>query len=144
VEAPGGGAPTPETAAARLSRLKKELAELRTRFSEKYPDVIRARAEIAAVERQVADDPPAPAPTPAAKPAAKDTGEPGRIDRDLRAVKDEEQSLRQAIAMYEHRVEVAPRRLEQYQQQSRDYLALKEQYQVLAKRYEDAQIAERM
>ena len=141
-EATAGGAPATETAASRLSRLKKELAELRTRFSEKYPDVIRTRAEVAALERQVADDPPAPA--PAAKPTAKDGGEPAKIERDLRALKDEEQSLRQAIAMYEQRVEAAPRRLAQYQQQSRDYLALKEQYQVLAKRYEDAQIAERM
>src|SRR5437879_6981731 len=55
----GGGGPVPggdaEALAARLSRLNQELMELRTRFSEKYPDVIRVKAEIAALEGQLAE-----------------------------------------------------------------------------------------
>src|SRR2546427_971181 len=43
----GGDGPVPggdaEALAARLSRLNQELMELRTRFSEKYPDVIRVK-----------------------------------------------------------------------------------------------------
>src|SRR3989337_3957331 len=48
----GGGPETPE---ARLARLKQELTTLRAQFSEKYPDVVRVKAEMAELERQVAD-----------------------------------------------------------------------------------------
>src|SRR3990172_6644840 len=40
--APAGG---PETQEARLTRLKQELTALRTQFSEKYPDVVRFKAD---------------------------------------------------------------------------------------------------
>jgi uncharacterized protein involved in exopolysaccharide biosynthesis len=60
------GAPgAPEPAEQRLARLRLELAELSARFSEKYPDVIRAKAEIADLERQLAEPRPQ-----AAKPDA--------------------------------------------------------------------------
>src|SRR5262249_15484740 len=36
---PGAPGPGPDSVAARLARLKHELTELRTRFTEKYPDV---------------------------------------------------------------------------------------------------------
>ena len=45
--APGAA---PETPAARLAKLKQELAELKTRYTDKYPDVIRIKGEIAALE----------------------------------------------------------------------------------------------
>jgi protein tyrosine kinase modulator len=141
--------PGPESLPARLAKLKQELTALRTRFSDKYPDVIRVKSEIAAVERRLAEEPPE------AGPERKGAGGSGatvgrtkdpiaEIDRELRTLKAEEQSLRQAIAENEQRAEKAPGRLQEYQQQARDYTALKEQYQVLAKRYEDAQMAESM
>src|SRR5438876_23597 len=52
---PGGPAAPPESPERRLTRLKEELTRLRTQFSEKYPDVILLAAEIAALERELAD-----------------------------------------------------------------------------------------
>ena len=141
---------SPETVAARLAKLKQELTELRTRFSDKYPDVIRVKSEIAAVERRLAEEPPEVAPErkPAGGSAATALGKTkdpiAQIDRELKTLKDEEQSLQQMIATNEQRADQAPQRLQEYQQRARDYTALKEQYQVLAKRYEDAQMAESM
>jgi protein tyrosine kinase modulator len=153
MEAPDGtpGRPIagPETVAMRIAKLKHELTELRTRFSEKYPDVIRVRSEIAALEKRLAEDPPETAPdrkaaprTAAASPQAKDPV--AEIDREIRSLKAEEQTLRQSIVMYEQRAEAAPKRLQEYQQQARDYMALKEQYLPLVKHYEEAQMAESM
>jgi protein tyrosine kinase modulator len=143
-----GPVPGPESMAARLAKLKHDLTELRTRFSDKYPDVIRVKAEIAALERRVAEEPAEAAPDPKAASAAPASGRAknpiAEIDRELRMLKDEEQNLRQAIATYEQRAENAPRRQQEYQQQARDYMALKEQYLPLVKRYEDAQMAESM
>src|SRR2546422_8315546 len=45
---------TARLAQFRLARLKQELTDLRAHFSEKYPDVIRVKAEIASLERQLA------------------------------------------------------------------------------------------
>src|SRR5438552_6207641 len=47
-----GAAGAFDTVPAKLARLKRELLDLRTRFSDKYPDVIRVKAEIAALERE--------------------------------------------------------------------------------------------
>src|SRR3989454_11300015 len=52
---PGGPAAPPESPELRLTRLKEELTKLRTQFSEKYPDVILLAAEVAALERELAD-----------------------------------------------------------------------------------------
>lgn len=43
---------TPATGVDVLAQMKRELAELQAQFSVRYPDVIRLKAEIAALERQ--------------------------------------------------------------------------------------------
>lgn len=145
--APPGAAADP--LGARLTKLKTELAELKTRFSEKYPDVIRTRAEIADLEREIAET-PKPAPVAAEKPAkpakpavaAKDPA--AEIDAELEALKNEERGLKQSIAGYERRLENGPRIEQEFQRQARDYVTTKEMYESLLKRYEDAQMAESM
>src|SRR5262249_25819957 len=117
------------------------------------PDVVRVKSEIAAVERRLAEEPPEPGSEPKAAAGggastvarSKDSKDPlAEIDRELRGLKDEEQSLRQTIALNEQRAESGPQRLQEYQQEGREYTAFKDQYQVLVKRYEDAQMAESM
>jgi uncharacterized protein involved in exopolysaccharide biosynthesis len=141
------GAPvTPDPTGAKLRAMKQELAELRTRYTDKYPDVIRLRSEIAALEALAParpEPPPAAPATPAAppKPARNPLAE---IDAELKALKDEERGLRASIAAYEGRMESAPRRLQDFQRRARDYTTTKEMYDSMLKRYEDAQLAETM
>ncbi len=159
VEGPGGTispAGGGESITARLAKLKHELTELRTRFSDKYPDVIRVKSEIAALERRRAEEPPETPPAPERGRARRDDGAAGQdkagqdkdplkeLNAELKALKDEEHTLRQAIATYEGRADNAPKRQQEYQRQARDYATLKEQYQSLLKRYEEAQVAESM
>ncbi len=144
-EGPVGATPgaAPETPAARLAKLKHDLAELKTRYTDKYPDVIRIKGEIAALEQRVAAGGPEAAPAAAAAPrGAKDPL--AEVDAELRLLKDEERSIQRQIAGYEHRTEDAPKRQQEFQRQARDYATTKEFYQSLLKRYEDAQIAESM
>jgi protein tyrosine kinase modulator len=142
---PGAG---PDPLGARLTKLKTELAELKTRFSEKYPDVIRVRAEIADLEREIAETPkPVAVVEKPARPAAVAKGpkDPvAEIDAELDTLKNEERGLRQSIAAYERRLENAPRIEQEFQRQARDYVTTKEMYESLLKRYEDAQMAESM
>jgi polysaccharide chain length determinant protein (PEP-CTERM system associated) len=128
-----------------LAKLRQQLDELRRQFSDQYPDVIRVRTEIAALERQLLEG--APSATAAAsqadpKPRLKQAI--GEIDTELRALKDEELALRQAIASYELRIENMPKRQEQFQALSGGYETTKERYDALLKRYEEARLAENL
>jgi protein tyrosine kinase modulator len=154
VAAPGGGvAPAPEPAAVRLARRKQELQELRTRYSDKYPDVVRIKDDIAALEREVAQAKPEPGgdPVAAAAQAIPPSSYVLRLrealraaDAELKILKSEEQRLRSAIAAYQARVENTPRREQEFQDISRDYESTRELHLSLRKRYEEAQLAENM
>jgi protein tyrosine kinase modulator len=138
-----------EALAARLSRLNQELTELRSRFSEKYPDVIRVKAEIAALEEQLAEtktderaatkatSPAYPSP-PRFRKARSDS------EQDLDSLKEEEKALRQSIAMYQRRVDNAPHREQEFQELSRDYKTMKELYNTLLQKYQEALVAASM
>lgn len=139
--------PQADTPAAQLLKLKQELAELRRRFSDQYPDVVRVKAEIAAFEKedvQIGTDgrtTAAAPPNPAMRLAKQSLG---GVDGALKSLKEEEASLRKVIAGYEARVENAPKRQQELQQLSRDYDAVNERYQTLSKRSEEAQLAENL
>jgi polysaccharide chain length determinant protein (PEP-CTERM system associated) len=144
---PSQGRPEPESRASQLARLRRQLADLRTKYSDRYPDVVRVTTEIAALERE--SDSPAPgglssgqpAPTlddPASTAAGTLTG----LERDLDSLRQEERLLRQSISIYEARVENAPKRDEELQTLSRGYQSSRDRYDSLLKRYEEAQLAE--
>lgn len=127
--------------AARLARLRLELAQMQRLYSEKYPDVIRLKAEIAAAEQQLAEAGPSAPAEPAVPGLQKSLSE---LDAEISALKTEEQRLQRAIAAYQRRVEAAPEREQEFQEMSRDYRATKERYDSMLKRYQDAQVAQDM
>jgi polysaccharide biosynthesis transport protein len=152
-----GGSTVPESGPARLGRLQQTLAELRSRYSDKYPDVLQAQAEIAALTKELAEGKtggPAAAPgsektTSAAVLAAGTLASPLRAalieaETELKVLKAEEVHLRGAVASYQQRVEKIPEREQEYKELARDYETTREVYQSLLKRYGDAQIAENM
>ena len=123
----------------RLSKLTQQLDDLRGRFTDAYPDVVRLREEIdtlkAQMARQSRPDERAAAPPVPSEPILE-------VDSELRSLRDDERALREAIAGYEQRVDNAPRRQQQLQELSRDDDTAKERYETLLKRYEEAQLAE--
>ena len=128
--------------AERLVKLRQQLDDYRSRFTEAYPDVARVQGEIDALTRQLAEHPAAPRPSAAPNDAAAHLAESlADVDAELRALKDEERALRQTISGYEQRVENAPKRQQEFQEMSRDYETTKEQYNTMLKRYEEAQLA---
>ncbi len=140
----------PESTSAHLARLRRELTELRTRFSDKYPDVLQVKAEIAALERQLAEtksDGTAmeKEPIASADPYVSQLQQTLRtLDADIKVLKEEETGVRTAIATYQARVENTPRRDQEFQELSRDYDSTRDHYRVLLRRYEEAQLAENL
>lgn len=136
--------PAPDASAAELARLKQQLADLSTKYSDRYPDVIRVKAAIAAAERDQPANGTAKQPEPETAVSARRPAEQAlaHIDGELATLKKEEVFLRGLIAGYESRVENAPRRQDELQQLTRDYAGSKERYETLLKRYDEAKVAE--
>jgi protein tyrosine kinase modulator len=159
LQASGGVPPgSPESRDARLAQMKQELSRLRTQFSERYPDVVQLAAEVAALERELAEArsserkaeensvaPPAtPSTTPLTPYVLRLREALSEVESDLKVLKREEGRLRDGIATYQGRVEKVPRREQEFKELSRDYESTGQLYQTLMKRYEEAQLAESM
>ncbi len=131
-----GGESDPEEEAdpdrVRLAKLTQELAALRTRFSEKYPDVVSTKAEVDSLTAIVARKPRVDRTLPGIE----------RANREIRGLAEEEARLRAEIAVYQRRVAGTPLREQEYQALSRDYATTRDFYESLLKRYEEAQLAD--
>lgn len=159
------GAAASQTAAAmppgmsRLVQLREALVVERTRYTDSHPSVARLKSEIAELEQSFG------LPVAADRPAAETAGSASRsldiatlqhpqlgrlreqiadLDAQSRDLKTQEGHLVRDIATYRARVENTPRREQESQALTRDYGAVKELYQVLLKRYDEARLAESM
>jgi protein tyrosine kinase modulator len=139
----------------RLQQLRQQLTALRTKYSDKYPEVIRLKAEITEVEREAAQVAVPPTAVEKAEPGIRPSSVTDPIVRQLQAsladanvelqalTKDEAQ-LRAAYGAMQARVENTPRREQAFEDLSRGHQTTQEHYRSLLKRYEEAQLAEDM
>ncbi len=117
---------------ARLARLNQELLELRTRFSDRYPDVVHKQADVDSLAAVVAAKPQVDRTLPQLE----------QVNREIRGLEAEEARLKGEMASHQRRVDGAPWREQEYQVLSRDYATTRDFYDSLLKRYEEAQLAE--
>jgi len=124
-----------------IMRLREDLAQLRMKYSESYPDVVRLKSRLAAAEEAALTAPPPPAPAPkvaaAPPPSANE-------DAELARLRDEEQDLRGKVAAYQSRIEVAPSRDQELRELTRDYEATKALYASLFERDAETRLAGRL
>jgi polysaccharide chain length determinant protein (PEP-CTERM system associated) len=131
-----------ETLAARLSVLRRERAEMRRQYSEKYPDLIRLDAEISALEAQ-AGTAGADRGAATAQPGARQRGAPqlAEVDEQFAALKQEEARIKRAILAYEVKIQETPVRRRQMEQLSSGNDAARKSYEALLQRYDAARLA---
>jgi polysaccharide biosynthesis transport protein len=148
---PAGTPGAPESGPARLARLQQTLAELRSRYSDKYPDVLQTQAEIAALVRELAEakakgktEPEAASPVAIPSVASPLKAALTETETELKVLKAEDGRLRGSIAAYQGRIERIPEREQEYKELARDYETTRDVYASLLKRHGDAQIAESM
>ena len=136
-----------ETDAMRLERLRRELHVLRTRYGEKYPDIIKRKAEIASLEQflpatgetKAAGEPR----TPLVDPYVRQLREQlSSLTVEGKSLQAQESSLVRSIALYQQRVENTPRREQELSVLLRDYDTIKKLYDSLLVRQEEAKLAE--
>jgi protein tyrosine kinase modulator len=147
--APIAAEPARAPASEELAKLKQELEQLRRKYTDRYPEVIRVRADIADLERLLSERPvvvgtgakPSAATAPSIDPRTRLLQVIGDAEAEIKALKNEEAAFRQAINSYEQRVENVPKRQEEFEALSRDTATTKDRYDTLLKRYEEAQLA---
>lgn len=130
-----------DTVLTRLARLRSQLSDLRTRYTDEHPDVVRIKLEIADLERQLAARGAGPV---GQDPTAAQTAPLGSTGSGPGEHRAEEQRLRSQIALYEQRIQNAPLIEQELQQLSQDYASARDNYQSVQQRYEGAQLAEQM
>ncbi|MGE4096095.1 MAG: GNVR domain-containing protein [Candidatus Binatia bacterium] len=163
-------ASVPMTPAMQLATLKDQLAQMLVRFSDKHPEVIRTRKEIAALEQRIgtleAEDPVIPvaavdgqpeAETSVLKPVASAVTDLDRaqwqielanlqreqstLEADIVHKSTELSSLRKELAAYQQRVENTPAHEQELQALTRDYQATHELYLSLLKQLDESLLA---
>jgi polysaccharide chain length determinant protein (PEP-CTERM system associated) len=140
---------TPGATAAELERLQQELRVLLTRFTDKHPNIIRKKGEIALLEQRHTEaergKKPAPVVTRSVNPYVQQLQkELGELEAESKALRTEEDNLLSSITLYQQRVENTPRREQEIQGLLRDYESTQGLYQSLLKRQEEARLAESM
>lgn len=131
-----------------LEAAKRQLNELKRRFSDKHPDIIRLKQQILAMEAEEGQQPVSPqsGTTPAvsaarSKPSALQleqvalAGQITNASASLARIQDE-------IALYKQRIENTPKREQELVSLTRDYATAKDLYASLLKRLEEAKLAD--
>jgi polysaccharide chain length determinant protein (PEP-CTERM system associated) len=128
----------------RIVAMKRDLAQLEARYNSKYPDVVRLKQEIAALEAAAQDKAPS-ASTEDVLVASRAQGLAtvrANLDKELERLRLEQESLRQAIDDFEHRLESVPERQQDLALITRDHQAAQERYHALLTRAGEASVAE--
>lgn len=147
-----GGLSTPDSLQKQLSDAQTELATLQTRYTDDYPDVIKAKRNIADLQRKIAASPSAGAPVPDSK-GQRSGVEPPEIEQlraqvhqyDL-AIQEktaQQRDFQRQIALYQSRIQLSPSVEEQYKEVTRDYQTALDFYNdLLKKRSESAVVSD--
>jgi len=153
-----GVAPATPDQPSRLDQLRAQLAELRARYTDRHPDVIRTRAEIAqleALEKSEKTAPPASASSAAASPTADDADaapkvdpmlktELASVDLEIRSLKTERERILGDIARVQGRLENVPRVEQELLSLTRDYDNIKNSYESLLDKRLNARLYENL
>ena len=137
------------TPASRLEQARGELAGLLTQYTERHPEVIRKRAEIAALEKEeaaAAKQPPPPPPAPSVThqedPVLR--AELRGIDMEVGTLKRERDQILSQINVLQGRLASVPEVEQQLLSLTRDYDNIQKSYESLLAKRIDARLAENL
>ena len=136
----------PDTLDQQLATMESQLTSLQARYTDDYPDVIKAKADIAALKKKMADG--------GNQNVTDDKTqkvEPAQITQ-LRAVirnddqviaekTKEQEQVRQQIKTYEGRIQATPEVEQQFKELTRGYQTALQSYNDLLKKEQDSQMA---
>jgi polysaccharide chain length determinant protein (PEP-CTERM system associated) len=146
------GGHNPDTLEAQLGAMQNQLANLQLRYTDDYPDVIKAKSDVARLQRKLAESADAKT-APDASKTPKSSAEPGQITQSRTQIHTAEQMIaektreqehiKKQIDLYQSRVQGSPVVEEQYKELTRGYQTALDSYNdLLKKRSESAMSGE--
>jgi polysaccharide chain length determinant protein (PEP-CTERM system associated) len=149
-----GGVSNPDTLQQQLNAAEENLMALRTRFTDSYPDVIKAKQEVDALKKRMASE-EAPGKANQSKTGDKNLLNPAleppqisQLRAQLRAVKDamknnmaQQARIRQEINAQEAKLKLTPAVEQQYQGITRDYQTALAFYNSLLQKEDESQMS---
>jgi polysaccharide chain length determinant protein (PEP-CTERM system associated) len=146
------GGHNPDTLEQQLAAAQGQLANLELRYTDDYPDVVKAKNDVAALQKKLAESADAK-PAPDVAKAPKPSAEPGQItqwrtqihtaEQMITEKTREQEGIKKQIALYQSRVQGSPVVEEQYKELTRGYNTALESYnELLKKRSESAMSGE--
>jgi polysaccharide chain length determinant protein (PEP-CTERM system associated) len=140
----------PDTLEQQLIALQAHLTALQSSYTDDYPDVIKAKNDIAALEKKIAES-ETPGKASATTKGPKISTEPAQIqqlraqlhndDLMITAKTKEQEQIRKQIDLYQVRVQSSPAVEQQYKELTRGYQTALESYNDLQKKLDDSQQA---
>ena len=140
----------PETLEQQLTILQAHLATLQSSYTDDYPDVIRAKNDIAVLQKKIADGEGQNKASANSK-GPKTSVEPAQIqqlraqvhndDLMIAAKTKEQEQIRKQINLYQDRVQSSPAVEQQYKELTRGYQTALDSYNELQKKRDDSAMA---
>lgn len=144
----GPGAGTDVNQLARvLEEQRSRLQDLLSRYTEKHPDVVQLRREIASTEAQLREQPEEPAQpeTPVASPyEVRLRAELAAVEQEIEALEKEQEQIKADVTRYQERVENAPKNEAVLSRLTRDNDNLRANYNSLLQKKLEAGLAEKL
>jgi polysaccharide chain length determinant protein (PEP-CTERM system associated) len=140
----------PETLEQQLIAAQAHLAQLEISYTNDYPDVIKAKNDIASLQKKIADG-DGPNKLPGSGKSPKSSIEPSQIQQ-LRAqihndemiigakTKEQEQ-IRKQIGVYQERIQSSPAVEQQYKELTRGYQTAQQSFDELQKKRDNSEMA---
>ncbi len=145
VHAASGTASPPLSVEARLEILKNQLAELRSRFFDTHPDIIRLKQQIVMLEEEKKNKKENPQAAQATSFLSLHGSpiqlEQNAVEAEIKNLTAGLERVQQEIALYKQRIENTPKRDQELTSLSRDYQASRELYTSMLKRLDESKLA---
>ncbi len=138
---------SPNTLEEQLATLKTQLATEQEIYKDDYPDVIKTKADIAALEKEIAATNATPAPAKDEKAGVESPQVAGLraqihgYDQVIAEKTREQEQLKEQIRLYESRVQQSPEVEEQYTELTRGRATANDSYNALLKEQTQAQMS---
>lgn len=142
------GGRNPDTLEQQLGVLQTQLASLEARYTEDYPDVIKARNDIAVLKKKIAENSNTKSPT---EDKPQRSLEPAQItqlraqvhsfDQVIAEKTREQEQIKQQIKLYQDRVQSSPIVEQEYKELTRGYQTALDSFNDLQKKQQQSQIA---
>jgi len=147
------GGHNPETLEQQLAALQAQLANLQARYTDDYPDVVKTKADIAALQKRVAENQkakdstdPAGAPKAAVEPAqiTQWRAQVHAADQLIAEKIKEQEQIKQEIKLYQGRVQASPVVEQQYKELTRGYETAQSTFNDLLKKQQASAMSQEL